>query len=140
MKLNYLAFLRKLFIYTFILAFIGYGIIYFLPEQYVSPTIPYLFVFFFSLTLLVHYVLLQVALKKAVSFINYFMLLTFGKLIFLLTIVLIYAFVRREDAVPFIIAFFILYMFYTAFEVVQSLSLTNAIKSEKQKDVENRNK
>ena len=38
--------------------------------------------------MLVHYVLLQVSVKKAGSFINYFMLMTFGKLIFFLSIVM----------------------------------------------------
>ena len=128
MKLNYLVFLKKLFLFTIILAIIGTGTVYLLPDEYVSPSIPFLYVFFFSATMLVHYVLLQVSVKKAGSFINYFMLMTFGKLIFFLSIVMLYALIRREDAAQFIIAFFILYLFFTVFEVIQSLSLTKAIR------------
>ena len=127
MKLNYLAFIKKLFLYTVFIAVIGAAAAYLLPANYITPTLPFLYVFFFAATLLVHYVLLQVSLKKASSFINYFMLLTFGKLIFFLSIVLAYALLRREDAAQFIIAFFALYIFFTVFEVVQSLSLTKSI-------------
>jgi hypothetical protein len=127
MKLNYLAFIKKLFIYTIFIAVIGAAAAYLLPENYITPTLPFLYVFFFAATLLVHYVLLQVSLKKASSFINYFMLLTFGKLIFFLSIVLAYALLRREDAAQFIIAFFALYIFFTVFEVIQSLSLTKTM-------------
>ncbi len=35
---------------------------------------------------------------------------------------LVYALLNRDDAVQFIAAFFILYVFFTAFEVVLSLS------------------
>ena len=136
MKLNYLAFLKKLIIYTLILAVAGFGVTYLLPDNYISPTLPFLYVFFFSATLLVHYVLLQVSLKKASSFINYFMLMTFGKLIFFLSIVMTYALLRREDAAQFIIAFFILYLFFTVFEVIQSLSLTKSIQRQRQKQQE----
>jgi len=136
MKLNYLAFLKKLIIYTLILAVAGYGVTYLLPDNYISPTLPFLYVFFFSATLLVHYVLLQVSMKKASSFVNYFMLMTFGKLIFFLSIVMAYALLRREDAAQFIIAFFILYLFFTVFEVIQSLSLTKSIQRQRQKQQE----
>jgi len=137
MKLNYFAFIKKLFLFTIILAIPGTGAIYLLPAKYVSPSIPFLYVFFFAATMLVHYVLLQVSVKKAGSFINYFMLMTFGKLIFFLSIVMVYALIRREDAAQFIIAFFILYMFFTVFEVIQSLSLTKAIRHSAQEDRKN---
>ena len=122
MKHNYLDFLKKLLIYTVILGVIGYLIVSILPDEYITPTLPYLFVFFFSVTLIVHYILLKVSLKRVANFVNYFMLLTFGKLIFFLSVILIYALLYRDDAPQFIISFFILYVFFTAFEVALSLS------------------
>ncbi len=127
MKFNYHSFLKKLIIFTLVVAAAGTLVAYLLPQEYITPTLPFLYVFFFASTLLVHYVLLQVSLKKVSSFINFFMLLTFGKLIFFLSIVLVYALLRREDAAQFIIAFFILYVFFTIFEVNRSLSLTKSV-------------
>lgn len=122
MKSRYIDFFKKLTIFTIIIALAGYGVVYFLPPEFITPTLPYLFVFFFAASLVVHYVLLKIASRRPTGFINYFMLLTFGKLIFFLSIILIYSFLNREDAVPFIIAFFILYLFFTVFEVVLSLT------------------
>jgi hypothetical protein len=129
MKLRYVDFLKKLLIYSAVVAIAGFLVASFLPKSYISPALPYLFFFFLSVTLIVHLILLKVSEKKGVGFINFFMLLTFGKLLFFLTIILIYALLNRSDAVAFILAFFILYVFFTAFEVVLSLSHT------KQKDI-----
>jgi len=128
MYLKYIKFLRKLLIYTIILAVTGYVIVYFLPDKYISKKLPYLYLFFMSITAVVHYILLKISLKRETSFANYFMLLTFGKLIFFLSIILVYALINREDAPQFIISFFILYIFYTTFEVVLSLSQTKSRK------------
>jgi hypothetical protein len=130
MKHKYIDFLKKLLIYSIVLAAAGFLIVYFLPEQFISPALPYLFFFFFSVTLIVHLILLKVSQKKTGGFINFFMLLTFGKLLFFLTIIILYALFNRSDAVRFIISFFILYVFYTAFEVVLSLSHTKPKKDE----------
>lgn len=120
----YLIFLKKLLIFTIFLALVGYIITLYLPANYVTPTWPYIYVFFFAATLIVHYILLRVSQKKTAGFINFFMLVTFGKLIFFLSIILAYALLNRADAIPFIITFFILYVCFTAFEVVLSLSQT----------------
>lgn len=125
MKFNLVDFLRKLIIFTMVIAAAGYGVVQFIPSEYVTPTLPYLLVFFFAITILVHYTLLQVSRKRTTQFSNYFMLLTFGKLIFFLSIILVYFLLNREDVLPFAIAFFVLYIFFTIFEVVQSLSMAN---------------
>lgn len=124
MKSKYIDFLKKLMIFTIVLAIVGYIVSLFLPGKYISPTLPFLYLFFFSSTAIVHQVLLKISVEKPASFTNYFMLLTFGKLIFYLTIILVYSLLIREDSVRFIITFFILYVFYTVFEVVLSLAHT----------------
>ena len=121
MGLNYINFVKRLMVFTVILGAIGLGITYLIPAEFVNPTLPFLYLFFFSATGIIHYILLKVAQKRTAGFINYFMLLTFGKLMFFLTIILVYALAFREDAVQFIITFFILYVFFTAFEIQQSL-------------------
>jgi len=123
------SFLRKLFLFTIIIGAIGFLVALFLPNEYITPTLPYLYLFFFSVTLIVHYILLKISEKRNTRFINSFMLLTFGKLFFYLLVVVVYALNYREDAIPFVVSFFILYLFYTVFEVVQSLSHTQPEKT-----------
>ncbi|MBN2175164.1 MAG: hypothetical protein JW731_13600 [Bacteroidales bacterium] len=124
MQFKFYRFLKKLIIYTVLLAIIGFIIARLIPGEFITPTLPYLYLFFLSVTIIVHYILLKVSEKRTNSFINYFMLLTFGKLIFFLSIIITYSLIYRSDAIPFIITFFILYVFYTVFEVVLSLSHT----------------
>lgn len=126
MKFNLVTFLRKLIIFTLIIGAAGYGIVQFVPDEYITPTLPFLLVFFFSVTILVHYTLMLVSRKRTMQFSNYFMLLTFGKLIFFLSIILVYFLLYRDDVLPFAIAFFVLYILFTVFEVVHSLALSKA--------------
>jgi len=126
MKNLYIVFLKKLLIFTVIIALAGFIITMFLPDNYITPTLPYLYVFFFAATLVVHYILLKASEKRTPGFINMFMLVTFGKFIFFLTIILIYAFLNRDDAIQFIVAFFTLYIFFTVFEVSMSLLRSGA--------------
>jgi len=142
MKNLYIIFLKKLLIFTIIIAFVGFTFTILLPANYITPILPFLYVFFFAATLVVHYILLKVSEKKTPGFINMFMLVTFGKLIFFLTIILVYALLNRDDAVPFIVTFFILYVFFTVFEVTLSLLQSKAKRTseptdeEKKKEVE----
>lgn len=122
MKSLYIIFLKKLLAFTILIAISGTIITQFIPENFITPTLPFLYVFFFAATLMVHYMLLKISEKRSPGFINFFMLVTFGKLIFFLTIILVYAFLYRNDAVQFILTFFILYVCFTAFEVTLTLS------------------
>jgi hypothetical protein len=134
MRFNLVTFLRQLIIFTLIIGAAGFGIVQFIPAQYITPTLPYLYVFFFSVTILVHYTLLLVSKKRTLQFSNYFMLLTFGKLIFFLSIILVYFLLNRDDVLPFAIAFFILYILFTVFEVMQSLALSKSGTGKQQKE------
>ena len=121
---NYIIFLKKLTIFSLLIAIPGVIAAYTLPSEYITPTLPFLYIFFYSATTIVHYILLKISEKKPTAFTNYFMLLTFGKLLFYLSIVLAYIILFKDDAKPFVISFLILYLCYTTFEVVQSLKQT----------------
>lgn len=114
-------FLIYLIIYTIVLAAAGYLVSLRIPEKHLTPVLAWIYVFFFAVTILVHIALKRIAARGIRTFVNYFMLLTMGKILFYLTIVLLYALLNKDDAVPFILAFFILYVFFTGFEVVMSL-------------------
>ncbi|MCD4735179.1 MAG: hypothetical protein K8R53_03990 [Bacteroidales bacterium] len=114
-------FFRFLLVYTLVLALAGFLVSWIVPDKYITPTLPFLYVFYFSLTLIIHKILLKFSNLRPTRFINYFMILTVGKLLFLLVIILIYSLLNREDAIQFILAFFILYVFYTVIELYQNL-------------------
>ena len=49
------------------------------------------------------------------------MLATFAKMFLSVIVLLAYVFANKEDAVPFIISFFLLYILYSVFEAVALL-------------------
>jgi len=123
---DYYKFVKNLIIFSVILVVAGFAAQYVISEKFLSVVWPFLFVFFFAITLLVNYSLRKLQRKKESSFIRMFMLLTFAKLMFFLFVMVIYAFIYRNDAVAFIVNFFVLYLFYTIFEVIQNLKFVKS--------------
>jgi len=121
MKTSSNKFTLSLFIFSAILGAIAYGLTYLLPAKYFSPVLPMLFPFFLSATAIIFFYLSKSNEHKQTSFINRFMVATSVKLLVYFVILLAYVFTHKEDAVPFIISFFIMYVAYTAFEVVAML-------------------
>ena len=127
MKSVYLNFLSRLFAFSLILGIIAFAISYFLPKNLLTPTLPFLFPFFFAVTLIIHHLLLKAYERRHSRFITSFMLVIFLKLFFYLAIMVIYVLINKTDAMLFIITYFIFYVFYTSFEVVSILSYSKTM-------------
>jgi hypothetical protein len=129
MKTAFVKFLKNLIIYSLALGVIATLVIYFAPAIIVTPTLPYLIIFFFASTILVHYILLKSLERKFARFTNVYMLITTIKLLFFLGIIAIYAFSNRDDAIRFSITFVILYLFYAFFEVIEIIKISRSNKA-----------
>lgn len=127
MKSAYLNFLSRLFAFSLIFGIIALSISYFLPKNLLTPTLPYLFPFFFAVTMVIHYLLLKAYERKHSRFMTSFMLVIFLKLFFYLAILVVYVLMNKTDAMRFIITYFIFYVFYTTFEVVSILLHSRAM-------------
>ena len=114
-------FTLQLFIFSALLGAIAYGLTFILPASFFSPVLPLLFIFFLSSTTIVYFYLAKSVGTKYSSFINRFMITTLVKLFIYIGVLLVYVFTHKQDAVPFILSFFILYVAYTAFEVMAML-------------------
>jgi len=117
MKSFYLKSVQKLLIYSGILGLIIRGLAFIIPAQYITPTLPFQFVFFVALTILICNILLKAHHERFGKFLNTYLLITTVKLLFFLAVIVVYLFLHRSDAAPFAISFFILYLCFTAFEV-----------------------
>jgi hypothetical protein len=124
MRKKYLQFIIRLTILSLILGLLAFILSRFLPDGMISPALPYLFILFYVITAIVHYILLRITALNPRKFVSYFMLATFLKLMNYLIVVVVYAFYVKEGILPFILSFFILYIFYTVFEVVTILAQT----------------
>jgi phosphoglycerol transferase MdoB-like AlkP superfamily enzyme len=117
-------FIVNLLVFSVILGAIAFTLSFFLTENYFSPALPFLFPFFFAVTILVFGFLLKSAATKFNRFVNRFMMATFLKLMVYMAVLVVYVFTHKYDAIPFILSFFILYLAYTFFEVIALLKFT----------------
>jgi len=115
-------FIIRLIILTLIVSLGAIIFNYLAPPTYITPALPFIIGLFFTITLIVHYLLLKASEKKFSRFSTNFMLTTFIKLIMYLFIIVGYAFLNKKDAITFILTFFIMYLIYTIFEVVSILN------------------
>lgn len=92
-------------------------------ERYKSGFV-YLLIYFFAITTLsLHFMLQRFSRGNPKRFISYFMAATGLKLFLYLAVLLAFVFSFPNDAVGFIIEFFILYLLYTSYEVYFILKL-----------------
>ena len=124
MNSAYIKYLRHLLIYSAILGAIAILLGFIFPKTYMSPALPFLFVFFIATSLLSFYYLLQSASKRFIKFVNTFLLTIIIKLFLYAGVMIAYAFLNRRDAIPFMLGFFILYLCYTIFEAVSIIKYT----------------
>jgi len=119
---RYLTFLRRILVFSFILGLLATGIRFLAPSRYITPTLPWLFVFFIAVTLAGYYFILRSANTKFIRFINSYLLVTVVKLFLFIGVIFLYLLHNRQDAAAFAISFFVLYLCYMIFEVVNLVS------------------
>lgn len=118
MKKSSLAlFIKKLLIYTLIIGLLSFVLAFILPDKIVSPAMPFLLIFFFIVNAITMNIVLKTLTKKNSSFVNFFMISIFAKLMLYIFIIVVYALANVGDIVSFIITFFIYYLAFTVFEL-----------------------
>ncbi|MCX6280971.1 MAG: hypothetical protein NTU51_03345 [Bacteroidetes bacterium] len=124
-----ISYAKRLLLVTLGAGILAFLLFFVLPGPWFSPALPFLFVFYYACSLISFMILNQSLQKKFNRFVSVFMLTTTVKLFLFIAIMIIYAFVNRKDAVPFLLNFFILYLVYTVFEVIQVIGLTKSSSS-----------
>jgi hypothetical protein len=119
---GYLTFLRRILVFSIILGLLATIIGFMAPARTITPALPYLFVFFIAVTLAGYYFILRSAYTKFIRFINSYLLVTVVKLFLFIGVIFLYLLNNRQDAAPFAISFFVLYLCYMIFEVVNLVS------------------
>jgi hypothetical protein len=123
MKSDYLQYLKKLLLFSGVIGLISFGMNVLLPEKFISPGLPFILIFFISVSLITHFIALKLMAKKISQFTNFFMISIFVKLIFYSLIIIIYSQINKNDLIPFVINFFIYYVLFTIFELISILKL-----------------
>jgi len=100
-----------------------------LPQGVLFEPFRLLVVFFIIATATFHLGLLRAAAKSDQAFVRYFMGATGIKLFLYMIIMIVFATLFREQAIAFISNFFVLYLLYSAFEVVLIYKKFSAIRN-----------
>lgn len=116
-------FLIKSTILTVIVLLIGAGLYLTVLKSFYLPVLPFVVLFFYLATNLVHAYLLGVADKSGSRFTSKYMAVSFIKMFVYLAIAIVYVAMNKENAKPFVAGFLLLYIVYTSFEVVEFLKV-----------------
>jgi len=107
---------------TLLLAVIGYFLFTVVFNPYYQVILPFVLLFVFLFTTVIHAILLKTARKKPKKLINRFLMLTGLKMMIYLLIMIIYLVISKQDSAPFLITFLIVYLVFTIFETLSILS------------------
>ena len=125
---DYLTFIRRILVFSVILGLIATVLRFLVPAHYITPALPWLFVFFIVVTMAGYYFILRSSNTKFIRFINSYLLVTVVKLFIFIGVIFLYLLNNRQDAAAFAISFFILYFCYMIFEVVNLVSFFKSSK------------
>jgi len=125
----YLSLLKRLLIFSLILGSVAAVLFFLLPSKFITPTLPFLIPFFIAVTLINAYLLIRSSQKKFIKYLNVYLLTTVVRLFLYVAVMVIYILLNKPDLIPFSITFFILYLFYTIFEVVWLVSFSKTGKT-----------
>lgn len=98
-----------------------------MSAQYITPTLWGIPLFFAIITLLIHKTFIGALDLNPRQFVTRYMLITTVKLLSFLAILFVYVLVNRDDALNFVISFFLFYIIYAGFEAVSVIKLNNSV-------------
>lgn len=123
MDKTFITFLKRISALAIALIVVSLLVLRFVPAISITPNFLYIIIFIYAITLLIFKLLLKGQQERMSHFVNVYLLVNFGKLVFYIIIIFVYAFLNRPDAVPFILTFFVYYFAFTAFEIVSLLQI-----------------
>jgi hypothetical protein len=117
MNQDFKPFVRKLTVFSAIIAAIATTLYFLLPVGMVTQAMPFILIFFMAHTLLFHKMATKVIEKNLRRFTNFYMISTIARLFLFLIIMILYSLLNPKDAKYFIVCFFVFYVLFTFFEL-----------------------
>ena len=96
---------------------------FFIPKIKISEMYPYILIFLYLATLGIFRLIAKSMESRLSRFANIYMLAIFAKLILFTVIILLYSFLNPDDAVSFMLTFFVYYFIFTSFEIYSLLRI-----------------
>lgn len=116
-------FFKQFSIIAVVILILSILIDFFVPKIKISAMYPYILLFLYLVTLAIFKMIAKSMENRLSRFANTYMLANFGKLILFTGIIVLYAFLNRDDAISFMLTFFIYYFIFTGFEILSLLKI-----------------
>ncbi len=129
MKSNFFKFIKGLTLYTFLILILGTILFLTVLKKYFLLILPFVLLFYYISTLVLHKFMLQISQKDISSFSFKFMILSLIKMFIYIIFGVLYIVIDEENAVIFLIVYLILYVAYAIYEVRSVMNLINESKS-----------
>jgi len=118
-------FIKRGIIISLIIFLAGFFLFITILKEYFSFSFPVLLLVIFLITVLFHRYLIRSAGESNRKFPAKFLGATGIKMGFYMILIIIYVVFDRENAVPFLLVFMIIYLTFTIFEIVSVLNYIN---------------
>ncbi len=118
--------------FSLIISIIALAVFYFWLPQFYLPVFPFLILFFVMVTIGVHLFLTKAGKRTIRQFSTFYMGSVTAKLFIYLIFLVAYALTHKEQAISFILTFFILYVLFTFFETYSLISSLNKQQASKE--------
>ena len=129
MKNNFFKFIKGLTLYTLLIILLGTILFLTIFKNYFLPILPFVLLFYYVSTLIIHKFMLQISQKDISRFSFKFMMLSLIKMFIYIIFGVLYIVIDEENAVIFLIVYLILYVAYAIYEVRSVMDLINESKS-----------
>lgn len=127
---RFFVFVRRAGVVCLSLMALHFLALWFIPQHYYLTFGLALIIFMFFFFSVFHYVLLRLGSQRSAAlFVRFFMGLTAFKMLLLLFILTVYVLFNRQNALPFIVVFFVTYVSFSALEVVHSYQFLRKVSS-----------
>jgi hypothetical protein len=121
MEGRFTAYIKRILLFSLIILIISALLFVFLLKPYFLPVYILLFLLNLIISIITFGIIAKNINQKSAKFTNVFISVTGIKFLVYLGIYASYIFVYKENAIPFTIAFFILYLAYSIFEITEIL-------------------
>ena len=126
---SFASYFKKVVLVTFVSISVCLIFFQFYPQYYFT-IFPYLVLFFFTSTLVIHFLLSSAAKQKPQVFVRHFMMITGGKLfLYFFTMGVVAYKLPKSDLIAFVLSFFLFYLIFSIIEVQSVLGLLKASSS-----------
>jgi hypothetical protein len=125
MRTAFFNFYKKSTLISILLFVLGLVTFSFLIPAFYLPVFPFLLLFFYFLSLILQFWLYRIAKMNISKFTARFLAITMLKMFLLLIFALVYILQNKEEAIAFIVVFFLLYVIFTALEVRDIMKITS---------------